>query len=291
MNAAAKAPDLFALSHASVQTLIEDLKREETLDDRGGAAPPRAEQIAGLVLAESIRLIRMGTRPEIARASNELSQLLIGSAGERLESEQPEAHRLLSGASVALGAATPASSKGGAQTVLRSWNGDAGEVVKMLLEAPSERLPRARLREAAGIEDESHFSHLLSNLEAAGLIVRVRTGKTILVRLAAAGRTEEVRRELGVEERPILLERTVTEALEQWRSVDFIHPRLPPSIEPAGLAPPAPNEVFAVGETIQALTFCQLTSMSSLDPEADEAFGGALSTGENSPLASRSRAN
>jgi hypothetical protein len=199
--------DLFALSRASVDVLVADLETEATLDDPGDATPPRAEQVAGLVLAEAIRLIRLGTRAEIARASNSLAQLLIADSGERLEREQEETYRLLVSASTALSAATPASSKGGALTVLRSWKGKACELVEMLNETPERPIQRAYLRTKLGIEDESHFSHLLSDLEAARLIVRVRTGREVAVRLGTAAHTDEVRKALQIEGEPILRRR------------------------------------------------------------------------------------
>jgi hypothetical protein len=290
------APDLFALTQASIRELIEDLKREATLADDGGPVPPRAEQVAGLALAESIRLIRMGTRAEIARASDELSQLLIASAGERLAAEQQEAHRLLSGASVALGAATPASSKGGAATVMRSWKGKAGEVVKLVLDATGEQAPRSYLREKVGIVDESHFSHLLSDLEAARLIVRVRTGKEILVRLGPTGRTEEVRNELA-DGKPIfphgLDERggEGSDLADRRNDPGPRHLRLVPTTEPAEIAAVVQNEIYAAAENTSTFTLCRLTSMNRLEAEADEPLGDAMSAADSLLLARQSRTN
>ncbi|HTR73951.1 MAG TPA: hypothetical protein VMH33_01675 [Solirubrobacterales bacterium] len=272
----ATAPDLFGLTQASIQTLIEDLRRTETLDDKGGAAPPRSEQVAALVVAEAIRLIRLGTKAEIARAARELSKLLIGSVGERLEEEQEEAHRLLSGASVALSAATPASSKGAARTVLRSWSGDAGRVMKLVLEAPGERAPRIQLRETMGIDDQSHFSHILSDLEAARLIIRVRTGKEKLVRVGPVGRTEEIREALGLVGGGPIVHRSRLDRKDERRNlVDFTH-RHRPGVEPAEIAPPPPQEIFAVVENTSTFTQCGIARVNRLDPDAEDAFEDTL---------------
>lgn len=280
-----EAPDLFELTQASIQDLIEDLKRENTLADDDGSAPARAVQVAGLILAESIRLIRMGTRTEIAEASDELSQLLITSAGERLEQDRPEAHRLISGAAVALGAATSASSKGGAQTVMRSWKGKAKEVVKLLLEAPGEQAQRSYLREKVGITDHSHFSHVLSDLEAARLIVRVRTGKETLVRLGPTGRTEQVRDEL------IPGELIFPHGFRRWQ-IEYVdrasqrnypgppHLKLVPPVEPAGLPAVVENEVLALAGNTSTSSLYQVTGINRPDVEADkpndELFGEAM---------------
>lgn len=280
-----QALDLFDLTQASIQDLIEDLKREHALDNDDDSAPPRAVQVAGLTLAESIRLIRMGTRTEIAEASDELSQLLITSAGERLGQNQPEAYRLLSGAAVALGAATSASSKGGAQMVMRSWKGKAKEVVKLLLDAPGEQAQRSYLREKVGITDHSHFSHLLSDLEAARLIARVRTGKEVLVRLGPTGRTDQVRDELSPG-RPIFphgFRRWKIEGID--RASERNHPgpphlRLVPQVEAAGLAAVVENEVFTPAGNTSTSSLSQVTSMNRPDVEADkpndELFGEAM---------------
>jgi hypothetical protein len=290
------APDLFRLTQASIQVLIEDLKREATLTDLGGPVPPRAEQVAGLALAESIRLIRMGTRAEIARASDELSQLLIARAGERLKEDQEEAHRLLAGAAVALGAATPASSKGGAATVMRSWNGKAREVVKLVLEATGEQAPRSVLRAKVGVADESHFSHLLADLEAARLIVRVRTGKEILVRLGPTGRSEEVRRELA-DGKPIFPHGLQEPRIEGGNPADRRndpgprHLRLVPATEQAGLATVAENEGFAAAGNTTTSTLGQVTKMNRLDAEVDEPFGDAMSAADPLLPARQSLAN
>ena len=51
LDSRTEAPDLFELTQASIQDLIEDLKRENTLADDDDAAPARAVQVAGLILA------------------------------------------------------------------------------------------------------------------------------------------------------------------------------------------------------------------------------------------------
>lgn len=291
-----EAPDLFGLTQASIQGLIEELKRSSTLASDEGPVPPRAEQVAGLALAESIRLIRLGTRTEIAQASDELSQLLIASAGELLKADQPEAYRLLSAASVTLGAATSASSKGGAPTVMRSWSGKAGEVVKLLLGASGEQAQRAYLREKVGIADESHFSHILSDLEAARLIVRVRTGKERLVRLGPIGRTEEVRKELA-DAKPIFPQGLREPRIEGSDPADRRndpgprHLRLVPTTEPAELAAVAENESFAVAGNMSTFTLCQITGINRLDAEADETLGGTVSAADRLLLARPSLTN
>lgn len=297
-----EAPDLFELTKASIEELIEDLKREHTLADDDGSAPPRAVQVAGLALAESIRLIRMGTRTEIAEASDELSQLLITAAGERLEQERQEAFRLLSAAAVALGAATSASSKGGAQTVMRSWKGKAKEVVKLLLDAPGEQAQRSYLREKVGITEESHFSHILSDLEAARLIVRVRTGKEMLVRLGPTGRTEQVRAELSPGRLifPHGFRRAAweTELFDRAGRRNYPGPRglsLVPAVEPAGRAAVVENEIFAAAGNTSTSSLCQVIDINRADTEADkpddELFGEAMYAAEPPLLARHASTN
>lgn len=261
--------DLFDMANSPIPELVEDLADEATLGDGGGAVPPRAVQVAGLILAESVRLIRLGTRREIAEASDALSQLLIEEVGEELEQRHPEAHRLVSGASVTLSAATPASSRGGAQTVLQSWSGKPLEVVERLYEAPGERLLRAELRAKVGILDQSHFSHMLSDMEGARLVVRVKIGKERLIRLGPAARSKEVRRML-VEPGPIFKREGSSQHLASPKR------NLPARPEPTlarfeSVMPPLyENESFTGAPTQTTLTICRLSSLRSLNPSEEE---------------------
>jgi hypothetical protein len=275
--------ELFDLAKAPISELIADLETEETLSDDGGAAPPRAEQIAGLILAEAIRLIRLGTRHEIARASNALAQMLIEEGGEELERRHPEAHRLVTGASVSLSAATPAASRGGAQTVLRSWSGKSREVLERLYEAPAERMRRAELRAKVGILDESHFSHLLSDLEGARLVVRAKTGgREVLVRLGPVAQSDEIRAML-IEPGPIFRSKAeLTGRHSAERKNRLGHEPTLTRLETI-LSPPYENESFAGAQSPTTLTICRLTSLRDLDQGKEESpFAGAFASHDRS---------
>jgi hypothetical protein len=169
--------DLLSLASGDTSTAeyLEELKL--CIDDPSiqgpSNIPPRSVQLAGLLLCEAIRLIRRGTRPEVAQASVELSRFLITSRGESLASVDPEAHRLVGAASVAIGAATPASSPGGEVMVLRSWEQKATSVLRCLHGAPEESLERGELLSRAGFDGQGS-THLLVDLESAGLTVSYR---------------------------------------------------------------------------------------------------------------------
>jgi len=192
--------DLLALSKASMGELLAALEDEETLADEGGVVSPMALQVARLIAAEAVRLIRLGTRAELADASLEIAETLTGPKAKAL-ADHRDAHRLVSGASVTLGAATPPSSKGGEMAVLRSWNGNARKAVEYLNSLPDQAVRRADLRELLDV-DESYLSHLLADLEAAGLIVRTRRGRSVTVHLGPNARTDHVQELLPADPPP-----------------------------------------------------------------------------------------
>lgn len=194
--------DPLSLVDAPMRELVAALEDDNTLAHRGGAVPAYALQIAHLIAAETIRLIRLGTRSELTEAGMELSQLLIGPSAERLRQEHPEAHRIVAGTSITLTAATAPSSSAGELTVLRSWRGSASKVVARLRREPGHAMQRADLRHELGVE-ESHLSHMLADLEDAGLVVRIPEGKRVTVHLGPTGRSEHVKQFLdGVEVEP-----------------------------------------------------------------------------------------
>ncbi|HWM62786.1 MAG TPA: hypothetical protein VNP96_02230 [Solirubrobacterales bacterium] len=179
--------------------LVDALEAESTIAGDESEAASQADQIASLVLAEAVRLIRLGTRSETTGAGAELANALIGPRVPELEDRHADAFLSLVGASRVLRAASAPSSPGADLTVLRSWNGKALEVVEALIEAPDEALPRAEIRALLGEVDESYLSHLLADLEAARLIVRIREGRVVTVHLGIVGRSERVRRMLPEE--------------------------------------------------------------------------------------------
>ncbi len=197
-DAAGKAPgvadarrsrNMLALSKAPMPELVAALEEERTLSDEGVGLPRRSKRVARFLMSEAIRLIRLGTRAEVADAALELVEVRQRSSGKRLAEEHPPAFRLLTSAADALAAATPPSSGGGELTVLRSWNGKAREAVALVNRRSA--IPRAELRAELDVS-ESYLSHLLADLEAAGLVVRIKTGNAVMVHLGRVARSEHV---------------------------------------------------------------------------------------------------
>jgi DNA-binding transcriptional ArsR family regulator len=258
-------PDPFELADASIEELAAALETAVSLPVDEDIAP-LTEQIAGLILSEAIHLIRMGSRAETAAASDTLSQLVVSDCGEDLERGDSEAYRLISTGSVALSAATPASSKGGARMMLRSWSGRARKAIELLMKAPDQRLYRSDLRAGLQIEDESHLSHLLGDLEAARLIIRVREGREVLVRLGPAVERDEAREAIGRKIERIFVpagpdpglgsdEKVATNRLDAGSLV------LSRPFDPAG-PPPVENEV-----PFPTRTLCEVTALDLDDQE------------------------
>ena len=185
-------PDLLSLSLRPMAARVAAIEAEWALPAKASSLPPRAVQIAGLIVAETVRLIRLGTREELAASALELAQLSLRAERSLVAKLNPEAVRLVGGASLVLGAAGAPSSSGGEEAVLRSWNGRARQAVEILSHASGQALPRAELRARLGNLGESYLSHLLADLEASGLAVRIKEGRTVTVHLGPTGREEHV---------------------------------------------------------------------------------------------------
>lgn len=185
-------PDLLSLSLRPMAARVAALEAEWTLPEKAGPLPSRAVQIAGLIVAETVRLIRLGSREELASSALELAQVSLRAERSPAASLNPEAVRLLGGASLVLGAASAPSAAAGEEAVLRSWNGRARQAVEILSHASGKAVPRAELRARLGNLGESYLSHLLADLEASGLAVRIKEGKTVTVHLGPVGREDHV---------------------------------------------------------------------------------------------------
>jgi DNA-binding transcriptional ArsR family regulator len=185
-------PNLTALASASMAELVGEIVKSVS---RGpaGSPDPDPDQLAEYVLSETVRLIRLGTRPEIADAAVAVSRVLITKVAARLSAEYPQSHAALSSASALLSVASSPASRGGELTVLRSYNGNALSALWHVDRAKRRAIPRARLLGMLRVE-ESYLSHLLADLEAAGLIERIRDGRVVTVHLGPRGYTPSVQR-------------------------------------------------------------------------------------------------
>jgi hypothetical protein len=186
--------DLFSLATAPLRELLDALTEAQTLAEQDAEVPARATQIARLIVADAVGLIRVGTRQALAEAGNALAQAVARPSGEQLRKRQPEAYRLLSAAAVTLGAAIAPSSSGGELAVLRSWEGDARRAVALVARSRGQAIRHVALRDLLGRE-EPYLLHMLAELEAADLIVRVQTeeeGEEAEVRLGPAAELPHV---------------------------------------------------------------------------------------------------
>lgn len=191
---------MLGLSKARMPDLVAALEEARSLHEEPTGIPRRSKRVARLMMREAIRLIRLGTRSEITDAALELSKARKRSLSEGAEEFHSFSQRMLTSACDALTAASPPSSGGGEMTLLRSWNGKAKQAVSIVSQAQGRAIPRADLRVQLDV-DESYLSHLLAELEAAGLIVRVRSGRTVMVHLGMVGRSDHVQELLPKKER------------------------------------------------------------------------------------------
>jgi DNA-binding transcriptional ArsR family regulator len=196
-------PDLLNLALAPMSERVAALRSEWSRGEETGPLPSRAVQIAGLIVGETVRLIRLGSSDEVTAAALALSKVLARPETAAVAAEHPESHRLASGASIVLGAAGAPASGGGELAVLRSWSGKAKEAVEMLNRAHGHAIARSQLRSELGDLTESHLSHLLADLESAGLALRIKEGKTVTVHLGPNARSEHVQEQLSRRPLPV----------------------------------------------------------------------------------------
>ena len=185
--------DLFALASAPMAELLEALAQALSAPgERSRSLPARSSQLVDLVIAEVVRLIRLGATSDLARDARRLSRATTGRRGTRLADADANVHRRLEAASIVLSAAAAPTSRGGELNVLRAWSGKARRLVAMVASAEGESLPRARCRKDLELS-ESAFSHLLADVEEAGLLVRVKQGRDVTLHLGTAARLPHVR--------------------------------------------------------------------------------------------------
>lgn len=207
--------DLLSLMSAALPEMISELERAApgTLDRPG--LPPRAEQIADLIVGDVVRLVRLGTRAELTEAAAVMSEAIVSDAADLLEATAPEALRHLDAAAITLAAAVSPSSNGGEVAVLRSWNGLARDILTKVATKADGAIGRAELRKKFGVS-QSHLSHVLADLESAGLIDRVRHGKHVTVHLGSTAYLQHVQEQIdrqGDDERR-RIERMIRTVLE-----------------------------------------------------------------------------
>lgn len=194
--------DLLGLALAPMSERVAALRIEWRRDEEPGPLPSRAVQVAGLVVGETVRLIRLGDRSEVTGAARELSKLVAQHTPDAAD-RHPESYRLVAGASVVLGAAGSPSSRGAELTVLNSWSGKALEAVELLNRAHGRALARSELRTKLGDLTESHLTHLLRDLESAGLALRIKEGRMVTVHLGPVGKSKHVQERLSKDPLPV----------------------------------------------------------------------------------------
>lgn len=227
-------PDLLGLAMAPMRERVAALRAEWSRVEEPGPLPSRAVQVAGLVVGETVRLIRLGEPAEVTGAARELSKLVARHTPDAA-TLHPESYRLAAGASVVLGAAGSPSSAGAEFAVLRSWNGKAKRTVELLNRAHGKALARSELRAEFDDLTESALTHLLADLESAGLALRIKEGRTVTVHLGPIARRDHVQERLETDHRPLPVavrgtERDLDPSLR--RQIDGIYKGIQVPLEP-----------------------------------------------------------
>ncbi len=202
-----KHPDYLRLRRsASIEEQIATLEAVSHGHDNP-RLPKATRQVADVILGRAVRIIRTGTTDDALSATLALSRALMGDLTDRLQARDPDALKLITAAEIALSRAYSPDSEIGQVPVLRKWNGRALDIVALLTNERDKALPRTTLRKRLQIDDESHLSHILRDLEAAGLIRRSRSGKSVTVHLgptAGEPHVQEMLRARNEDWRPVI---------------------------------------------------------------------------------------
>jgi DNA-binding transcriptional ArsR family regulator len=175
---------------------VHDAARTDAPRERG-----RFAQLGRLIVAEAVRLIRLGGTSEIAEQAALLTREATGNRGQRLRSAGAPAFDSVNAAALVLTAAALPSGRGGELAVFRGWNGKARAVAARVASSTQGYVARSDLRDSLGLS-ESHLSHILSDLEEAGLVLRIRHGREVRVHAGAKASLPHVKELLGLTDTP-----------------------------------------------------------------------------------------
>lgn len=195
LNEERRRPDLFSLSRAPLHELIAELElgKEDSVTSEW---TNRRRQVATLLVSEAVRLIRLGNQKELADGAVLLTRVAASGCSGRVNDEHIRSR--VEAAAIVVSAASSPNSRGGELQVLRSWNGMALKATALVSRSNECSIPRSDLRATLGLE-ESHLSHLLGDLEAAGLVVRTAHGRCVTLHLGPTGREPHVQQVLAQE--------------------------------------------------------------------------------------------
>ncbi len=188
-------PDLFSLSNARLQDLVAELEASDDMPSTHESTT-RRRQISTLLISETIRLVRLGNQKELADGAVVLAR--VAASGCSSCSGDELIRRRVEAAAIVVSAAASPSSRGGELQVLRSWKGMALRATALVYRSNESSMQRSDLRATLGLE-ESHLSHLLGDLEAAGLLVRIAHGRSVTLHLGPTGRQPHVEQVLAQE--------------------------------------------------------------------------------------------
>jgi DNA-binding MarR family transcriptional regulator len=146
------------------------------------------EQVTAILRGRALRLMNKGTRRELIDEAAIWQYALDSDAGDALRTRDPELFGCWQGITSLVHDAARRDGTASIEIVLRSHAKHAQPLLKLLAERRTP-VPRKELREKLGIE-EYQMSHLLSDLEEASLVRRVRQKgmKEVAIELDWAGR-------------------------------------------------------------------------------------------------------
>ena len=145
-------------------------------------------QFTTLLSDRVLMLLRTASRSQIIEESASFSSVFSHPLFENIRSEAPHVAGAWETLSDLLHEAGRKSDSAAIDSILTSYAGMPRQILEMLAGRNGEELSRSEVRQRLGIS-ESYLSHILREMDEAGLVQRDRTKrKDVVIRLGAAGR-------------------------------------------------------------------------------------------------------
>lgn len=149
-------------------------------------SPAALKALTCVFVDRAIHVLRDGSRRDVLEEALAVSLGISGKVGDLLRERDRETYGAWAALDNLLGEAGRRSDRDAVPSILRNTQGLGLRVLEILAQREDGKAPRSRIREELALT-ESHLSHLLYNLEEAELVVRVRQGREVVVKLGPVG--------------------------------------------------------------------------------------------------------
>jgi DNA-binding MarR family transcriptional regulator len=165
---------------------LEDVAALLTNGTISPGSPVQLGQLTSLILDRILTLLRKSARTEIVEEAAAFARVFDAPEFEDVQRAHPGRAAQWEVLSDLLSEAAHRSDGTAVESILRSYTGLPQRILEILAES-DQPVPRASILKALELE-QSYLSHILRDMEEAGLVIRERSGQSVNVRLGPNGR-------------------------------------------------------------------------------------------------------